>query len=148
MLRHVRIVGIERIGFPAQCQVPGGVRTGPSGDRFHVARKIGGVLGQFRNAAPAQTGDQHPQVFILGFQDLLDHHNGTHGIHILEARVIYLDILLRHQQKGLIVLHSCIQGHNGFQPTHIKMNRLFRKHRQPPQGQNWHSPGINGFAHR
>ena len=112
----------------------------------NICSHIGFILGHFPNLGAADAGDQNPQVLALGLQNLLDLGNNTNGIQVIETRVVIYDIFLGNQKNVLVLFHCRIQSLDGLIPAHIKMDRLVRKHRQTPQGQNRQFSGNQLFA--
>ena len=146
ILSNLQIAGIEGIGLPAQSLGTDSITQLRIGDTDHNALQVRLLLGQVADSGPAQTGNQHPQVFPLGLQDLFDLGNGADGVKVLQFRIRVGNIPLGNQQNGLILFHGRFQSPDGLGTTNVKMNGLIREHRQASQSQNRHSPGKDRFS--
>ena len=146
MLTQLQIHAVQGIGLPAQGAGANGVRRFLHARRLHNAGKIRLALGKLGDPAPADAGDQNPQILPLGFQHLLDLGNAADGIQIFQRRVVHQQILLGDQQQILVALHGRFQRLNGLTAADFKMNGLFGENAQSPQGKDGHFPCKNGFS--
>ena len=145
MLRHLQIQPIQGIGLPAQGLGTDGVRLLLLGNGLNGAAKVRLRLGKLSNSAAADTGDQHPQIFRLVFQNLLDLYHRSHGVQVRKPGIIHQQVLLGHQKQRLVLLHGLFQGQNGLCPAYIKMDGLLRKNRQAPQREDGEFSGVQLF---
>ena len=98
MLGHLQIQPIQVIGLPAQCLGAHGVPFLRLRHSLNGTSQVRLGLGHLGNSAPAQAGDQNPQILPLGPQHLLDLGHGTHGVQVFQLRVVHQQILLGYQK--------------------------------------------------
>ena len=146
MLAQLQIHAIQGIGLPAQRAGANGVRRLLHTRRFHNAGKVRLALRQLCDLAPADAGDQNPQILSLRFQHLLDLGDTADGIQVFQRRVVHQQILLRDQQQRLVALHGRFQRLYGLAAANFKMNGLFGENAQSPQSKDGHFPCKNGFS--
>ena len=146
MLAQLQIHAIQGIGLPAQRAGANGVRRFLHTRRFHNAGKVRLALRQLGDLAPADAGDQNPQILSLRFQHLLDLGNTADAIQVFQRRVVHQQILLRDQQQRLVALHGRFQRLYGLAAANFKMNGLFGENAQSPQSKDGHFPCKNGFS--
>ena len=80
MLTELHISIIKRTGLPTQGFSSWRIGLLRAGNGLHNGAQIGLCLPHFHNSGPGHAGDQHPQIFLRGVQELLYPNHRTHGI--------------------------------------------------------------------
>ena len=109
VLRHLQVQPVEGVGLPAQGLRPDRILLLLLRHRFNGAEEIRLRLGKLGNLAPADASHQHPEIFGLGLQYLLDLSHGADGIQICKLWIVHQQILLGHQKNRLVNLHGRFQ---------------------------------------
>ena len=114
--------------------------------RLYLGHQVGIGLGQFVEAGSGLPLHHHPDGLPRQAENLTDHRNRPHGKKMVSVRLLHPDVLLGHQENGLVGRHGLFNGLHGGLPTHIKVDHHFRIYRQTPQGQSGHGLHWHGFS--
>ena len=96
LLHMIQVRTIKIVCFPAHGTGTQIFRNGCFRQTLNTAAQERCGLKQICNLCAIQSGDQNTDIFILGFEDLLNLCHTAHGIQITQVRIIVIDVLLRH----------------------------------------------------